>query len=240
MQRRILPLALALLLAVGLVSAASAQTPEGELMALMEAVNSSLETAGADVRVEKAEYVTAFDEMGQTIFFNNVGNKQLGSDFVPGDPRRAAWSNGTNPDITYVVQGAGDVSNLPLAVTTAAIDRAMATWEAVNCSNLPIVGLPPFAGELGVIENGFTVPILADITHAGWIPLAPPTIGVTFTLIFVDTTQPGTPPTDVDNNGKLDVGIREIYYSSLFAWSDGAPAPASTSRPSLCTRPAMV
>ncbi len=220
MQRQILNLTLALLLALSLAPAALAETPAEEITALVNAANADLEAAGANVRIGIAEYVTAWDEMGQTIFFNDVGNKQLGADFVPGDSRRAAWSNGSNPDITYVVQGVGDASNLPLAVTTAAIDRAMATWDAVNCSNLPVVGQPPFAGELGIIENGFTVPILADITHAGWIPLAPPTLGVTFTLIFVDPAQPGAPPTDIDGNGKLDVGIREIYYSSLFLWAD--------------------
>lgn len=219
-MRRILNPLLVILLLVTFVPPASAQSPDEEIATLVDAANAGLEAAGANVRVGIAESFSAWDEMGQTIFFNNVGNKQLGADFVPDDARRAAWSNGSNPDITYVVQGVGDASNLSLAVTTAAIDRAMATWDALTCSDLPIAGLPPFAGELGIVENGFTVPILADITHAGWIPLAPPTLGVTFTLIFVDPTQPGTPPTDVDGNGKLDTAIREIYYSSLFLWAD--------------------
>ena len=41
-------------------------------------------------------------------------------------------------------------------------------------------------------------------------------LGVTFTLIWVDEVT-GI-PTDMDNNGKLDVAFREIYYNNYFTW----------------------
>ncbi|MCH7860473.1 MAG: hypothetical protein IH998_02015 [Proteobacteria bacterium] len=57
----------------------------------------------------------------------------------------------------------------------------------------------------------------ADIVHAGFgtivdpIFLPPPIIAAAFTFIFL-------PPTDIDNNGKIDVALREIYYTFNFPW----------------------
>ena len=94
MQRNVQSFVLAVLVAICFVPLASAQNPEEEILTLMGALNANLEAAGANYRIEIAEYVTAFDEMGQTVLFNNVGNKQLGADFVPGDPRRAEADRG--------------------------------------------------------------------------------------------------------------------------------------------------
>jgi hypothetical protein len=70
--------------------------------------------------------------------------------------------------------------------------------------------------ELGLTGGPF---FLADITHAGWLPadvLPANVIGVTFTFIFVDPATGA--PTDIDNNGKLDVAFRETYYNDRFVW----------------------
>ena len=183
--------------------------------------NAELTSAGATYRAEYAEYITSLEtanEAGQQVFFNNRGNKQLLAQFVPGDPRRGGRTN-----ITYTVdQTEGAIDGLTVAQTTAAIDRAMATWEGVNCSNLPITAVPSPGGDLGVVEflNGLggNPNFFADLTHAGWLPggiLAPNVIGVTFTFIFIN---PDGSPTDIDNDGLADVAFREILYNNAFTW----------------------
>ena len=191
-----------------------------QLQALMTQVNDQLAASGAGYMVDYAEYITPNDsgEVGQVVFFNNRGNRQLGAHFVPGDPRRGGGSN-----ITYTVdQTEGAIDGLTTAQTTAAIDRAMATWDGADCSTIPIDGVASPGGDLGVVEflNGLggSPFIAADITHAGWLPggiLAPNVIGVTFTFVFVD----GGGPTDIDNNGKADVAFREILYNNAFTWA---------------------
>jgi hypothetical protein len=199
-----------------------AQSTGDQLMALMGVVNTQLEATASNYRVDRAEYLTPADsaEVGQTVFFNNR-TKQLDEHFVPGDPRRGGRTN-----ITYRVdQTEGAVDGLTVAQTTGAIDRAMTTWNNVNCSNIPITKLPDLPGfDLGLIESIlFGQPPglfpVADIVHAGWLPggaLPPNVIGVTFTLIFIDGAGA---PTDIDNNGKLDVAFREILYNDAFTWN---------------------
>jgi hypothetical protein len=201
--------------------AAQAQPASQQIMALMTQVNANLEANSADYRVEYAEYLTSgdSDEAGQTVIFSDRGNKQLDSHFVPGDPRR-----GGRTDITYLVdQTEGAIDGLTVAQTTSAIDRAMATWDGVKCSTIPITKLPDIPGlDLGVIEflNGLggSPFFFADITHAGWLPggiLSNNVIAVTFTFIFVS----GGTPTDIDNNNKSDVAFREILYNNFFTWN---------------------
>jgi hypothetical protein len=73
----------------------------------MDGVNASLEAAGAEYRVAMAEFTVAADGgvSGGTVLAHNVGNKHLGADFVPFDPRRS-WSgpvNGPTDNITYAI-----------------------------------------------------------------------------------------------------------------------------------------
>jgi hypothetical protein len=224
-----LTLAVALVVSVFLPAASSgagarptpqSQSTAEQIHALMAGVNAQLETAGADYRADYAEYITPDDsgEVGQTVFFNNRGNQKLGAHFVPGDPRR-----GGGTDITYITdQAEGAIDGLTTAQTTAAIDRAMATWNSATCSTLPITSLPNIpATDIGVVEflNGLggSPLIFADLTHAGWLPggiLSNNVIAVTFTFVFVS----GPTPTDIDNNGRADVAFREILYNNAFAW----------------------
>ena len=103
-----------------------------ELSNYMDALNAGLAADGADYRVAMAEYVTSGDsgEMGNTIIAKNVGNKQLGFDFVPGDTRRA-WSGPGANSITYAIDTTGDAvppfGGLGAAATDAAIVRSMDT-----------------------------------------------------------------------------------------------------------------
>lgn len=188
-----------------------------DVRAMMADINAHLEAEGAEYRAEIAEYITAEDEQGQTIFFSNVGNKQLGNHFVPGDARRAPWS-GSSQDITYAVDTfAGQASNLPLAVSESAIDRAMGTWQSQTCSNIPLSKIPlPPGIDLGTILGGF---LAADINHSGWVGISPPILGIAFTFAFCSPCSPLV-FTDIDSNGKLDTAFKEIYYSALFAWAD--------------------
>src|SRR5687767_2498895 len=105
-----------------------------DVAAAGNAVNAQLEAEGAEYRLYQEEWLTDGDvnESSNTYFWANVGNKRLGADFVPGDPRRGGRTN-----ITYWVNEAGgNTGALTAAQTTAAIDRAMSTWDNVTCSDI--------------------------------------------------------------------------------------------------------
>ena len=188
-------------------------------------------TAAENYTLYSAEFITpgGAHGAGRTIYFNDVGNKQLDADFVPG-----LSLDGTS-DISYYVDQKRPSNDLSVAVTTAAIERAMTTWKNVDCSDLGLTRVP----SNNSISTGFVAALVglggstnyvADLVHAGWLPgvffdaIAPPNgseyiLGVTFTIIFND--EEGN-PLDSDNNGKADVAWREIYYNDAFAWQDGA------------------
>ena len=179
--------------------------------------------------VFSAEYLTSEEsgQIGRTVYFNNVGNKQLTADFVPG-----ASLDGSD-NISYYVDQKRPSADLAVSATSAAIVRAMTTWDNVSCSNLGLNQVPSNPG----ITTGFVSALLgfggslgytADLVHAGWLPkqffdfLAPQgstfILAVTFTITFTD--DEGN-PTDFDNNGKADVAFREIYYNDAFTWKIG-------------------
>lgn len=196
-----------------------AQSTESQIWTLGEAMNAQLAATDSNFQLGYVEYITSGDteEVGQTVFFNDRA-KQVGAHFVPGDPRR-----GGRTTITYLVdQAEGAIDGLTVAQTTAAIDRAMATWNGVNCSTIPITKRPDIPGlDIGIVESLLGLPggpfFLADITHAGWLPanvLPPSVLGVTFTFFFAQ----GGSLTDIDNNGKIDVAFREILYNDRFIW----------------------
>lgn len=181
--------------------------------------------AGAKVSVFSAEYITTGEsgQIGRTVYFNDRGNKQLTADFVPG-----LNLDGSN-NISYYVDNTRPSNDLSAAVTSAAIDRAMSTWDGVQCSNLGITKVPSNSN----LATGFVAQLLgfggsseyvADVVHAGWLPrtffdmIAEDggdfILGVTFTIVFEDQ--------DADNDGKADVAWREIYYNDAFAWNNGS------------------
>ena len=76
-----------------------------------------------------------------------------------------------------------------------------------------------------------SLPVFADITHAGWLPpdffdaIVTPDGGdfilaVTFTFVFDNGVGV---PTDIDNNKLFDVAFREIYYNDSQNWGINAP-----------------
>jgi hypothetical protein len=186
---------------------------------------------GQNFALYMGEYITTGEsgQAGRTIYFNNVGNKQLTADFVPG------LSLDGSDNVSYYVDQNRPSADLAVAVSSAAIDRAMTTWDNVTCSELGLTKVPSdndvttgFVAAL--VGMGGSTDYVADVTHSGWLPaaffnaIAPPNgstyiLGVTFTIIFTD--EDGN-PVDTDNNGAIDVAWREIYYNDAFTWKDGA------------------
>lgn len=208
---------------------ARADVPDGaELVAFMDAVNATLESEGSTYRMAVAEYMTPAggSAVGSTILQKDVGNKQLGADFIPNDPRRG-WSGpvgGATDNITFAIDQTGDAvpvfGGATAAQTTAAIRSAMASWDAEVCSDLSLTENGTGGLDIGIVafQNGLggSPFVFADVQHAGFrdINFAGGILGVTFTFIFVSAGA----PTDVDGNGLLDVAFREIYYDPSFNW----------------------
>lgn len=207
--------------------------PSAFLASVMDAVNAGLAEEGEAYRAAMAEWISgpARGEAGNTVFAKDVGNKQLAFDFVPNDGRRP-WSgppNGPTDNVTYAIDQTGDAvppfGGLDADQTTAAIQRAMSTWDNVQCSDLALMQNPDFGIDIGVVAFIFSGGlvgspfIFADVQHAGFRDLnfAGNILGVAFTFGFVDG---GGNFTDVDSNGKLDAAFREIYYDPSFSWAD--------------------
>lgn len=213
-----------MLAAAAMATAASvAPASADEIQALADEINASLAAAGKNYRLEYMEYITAdgAEAEGVTRFFNNRGSKQLATQFVPGDTRRA-WSGPGALSITWSrdSQNTADVSP---AAQSAAIASAMATWDSQKCSEFGLTG-----GDVGGNTGLFFGPgvITADIMHSGFLPLAAfqaafgaagnNILGVHFGYLFVDG---GGNPTDINNDGFFDKALGDIYYNDGFSWS---------------------
>lgn len=182
-----------------------------------------------NVALYKADYLTSGSSgyPGRTVYFKHVGNKQLAADFVSG------LSLDGSDAISYYVDSSRPSDDLPLAVTTVALDAAMNTWDEVQCSALAVTKVSNEANTTsGYISElygfGGNANYVADVVHCGWMPGdffdiiaengSAYILGVTFTIISTD--ENGV-PLDVDSNGILDVAWREIYYNDAFAWTSG-------------------
>ncbi len=172
-----------------------------------------------NLRVFKAEYLTIGEsgKIGRTIFFSHTGNKKLLSDFVP------ELALDSTSYISYYIDENRACLDLPLSITSPAIQRAMATWDGLSCSNLGMHQLPYNGGNTGFVAAllgfGGSYNYFGDVTHCGW--LDPDffallddnggsfILAVTFTIIFSG---------DYDKNKKADVAWREIYYNNGFSW----------------------
>jgi hypothetical protein len=194
---------------------------------IVDATNALLEVQGSDYRIAWAEYYTdpGSGVSGNIIIAKDVGNKRLGFDFIPGDPRRGGIDGDPNTIDVLIDQVDGaTASGLAEATTTAAITRAMATWNAQTCSD-PAINVLPVPFDLGLVQAalGFGGGLFSpDIIHAGWLPGSffetlvtgggTSILGITFTIVF----SVG----DLDGNGLPDLAGREIYYNDAFVWAD--------------------
>ena len=206
---------------------AKAGTSTGEgVSPELQKINAALAAAGAGYAVEMAEISfapTASVDKAQIIYaFDRT--LRLASKWVPGDVRRGA--DGVN--ITYMIDqsymnasGAGDAES--------AIDASFGTWQHVSCSNLNIVKRPD-DGNLNSAVLGYGNPFAADIETLGFLPgglfdalLGPGAstnvLGVTFTFIFGSTVGGQFIPSDVDNNGRTDTALKEVWYNNAFSWT---------------------
>ena len=191
---------------------------------IFETVNNALAAEGHDnLQLAVVEWITASDEAGQTVFFNNRGNKQLAHHWVPNDP-----SNGNGTVLPWAIDSVDVTGDVLPGADFAAIMASMQTWQNQNCSFIPLVdlGLIPF--DYGVVQNilgfGGTPGFFPFLTHAGFLPgaffdaVTPGgstfILGATFTFVWIS-------PADLDNNGKADTALREIYYNDAFLWGDG-------------------
>lgn len=217
---------LAALSALTLGGVAQAQ----DIYAMADSLNAELAAAGKNYRVAMAETITDLDsnEAGQTIIFRDLGNRQLAFDFVPGDTRRAWRAPGTG--ISFAVDNVNLTADLPGATELDQIRAAMATWENVNCSTLPLVDFGNTGVDLGVVQRqlgfGGIPAVAADLQHVGFLPAnfflqlgSSNILAVTFTFRFIDGAGNST---DIDNNGSFDAAFREIYYNDGFTWEDDA------------------
>jgi hypothetical protein len=196
---------------------------------VVDLANDLLAAANSEYRIAYAELLTAEASGDETtknvIIARDLGNKRLGINFVPGDPRRTGGDGDPNTIDTWVdLTGGATASGLTTPETSSAIARAMTTWDDELCSDL---GMNVFGAgaDLGLVQAilGFGGGVVtSDIMHAGWLPgaffdLLRPNgarsiLGVTFTLTFVSG--------DLDGNGLPDLGAREIYYNDAFSWAD--------------------
>lgn len=205
---------------------ALADDPAAYLQASMAETNAALAGAAANYRVVKAEYITSVQsgEVGAEVLAKDVGNKRIGSDYVPNDERREAWS-GTAPGLTYAIDQTADAvplaGGLSGAETDAAIVRSMETWEEQSCSTLDFTRTVT-ADDIGVVAASIGAPTspltYGDIQHAGFTDLnfGGGTLGVTFTFMFCDPCSPTPVFTDVNGDGLDDTAFAEIYYDPFF------------------------
>jgi hypothetical protein len=182
-------------------------------------INEQLGAQG--VYIEKMEYLSA-DGAGNTVFFSDRGNKQLASHFVPNDPRSAI----PGESIYYLIDGTQLETNSGFN-TLDATNKVMNTWNEVTCSGgleLTFGGIT--GADVGYVSNlfgfggsdGFFAGV---IVHGGVLPVeffdaispngGSSILGVTFTLTY---TQ------DINNDGKGDVAVKEIYFNDNFDWQD--------------------
>jgi hypothetical protein len=143
-------------------------------------------------------------EMGNTVFFRDVGNKQIPVQWVPGDPRR-----GGRTVLRYGVEASAP-GGLSTDDVNGAADRAMTTWATQRCSE-----------RLEIERTEILIPAAeVDILHAGFTALPPGVLGLTIPFIWVMSDGM---PTDIDNDGALDYAFAVILYSSEFPWAIDAP-----------------
>ena len=231
MKKLPISMAMSLALTSGIVFAKNDTATE--LVNMMEAVNVKLSAQGANHRVMKVEAIVnqGADQEGITVIAKNVGNKRLGAQFVPFDPRRL-WSitgdvAGVSDSITHTIDtidGTPISGSVTEAEATEALQNSMVTWDGVKCSDMPLVEVGN-GGDLGVfawlIGLGGSPFVDADIMQAGWgdIDFTGGVLAATFTFIFID----GIDPTDIDNDGYSDTAFREVYYDPSWVWSvDGS------------------
>jgi len=208
----------------------AAQQGEGDpnVLARMRQINEQLRGSGLGIAIEEIQFIS----IGQGRPANRI--HQQGFRWVAGDERRAADGN----NITYLVDQSdgATASGLTNAQTEAALDRALATWNADKClkkTNLikrADSGADPDIFDAFFGFGGFGDPFLADIVEAGWLPKAffdavgGPGGGhgiLAFSVSFIFVDGNGN-PTDINGDNYLDTALNEVYYNDNFGNPGGS------------------
>lgn len=179
-----------------------------------------------------AEYITdpASDEAGGVEWFQkDVGNGQLAHDYVYQDPR-STW-NAPEAGLTYGVKEGNQSSDVNLSNQIGWMHDSIKTWDNLACADLTLSENEVSDNTPGLVQNFFLGGginqglIEADLTQIGFLSSAefpyfainPNVLGVAFTLFWTDENGLLT---DIDNNGKVDVAFRELYYNDQYEWAD--------------------
>jgi hypothetical protein len=156
-----------------------------------------------------------------SLILANDRSRGIGAEWVPGDPRRAGRvgvNYGVGPlfggDVPVMVDPASN--QLRFATQQEVMDRidaSMNAWRDLGCSRRPIQAATSFDDT--------------DVAHGLWVPDAfmtanfgPGVLGVTLSFTFVENGV----DTDIDGNGKADLGLAIILYNRGYAWSDNGAA----------------
>lgn len=209
----------------------SAVSAESVLATALSDLNANLAAAGAQVAVARAEFSLSEPSADAvTTVYANDRQLRLTSRWVAGDERRGHGNEVTYGYFLPLALANGSINSVP------PIDRSMATWNAVQCSNLPLVKLTVPAGEIPSLFFGSGNLPSVDIAQLGFLPgvyfdaflgagASNSVLGVTFTFVWGNFDGNGNfIPSDIDNDGRNDSAFKEIWYNNKFAWSDnGAP-----------------
>jgi hypothetical protein len=205
-------------------------------------VNKALKDAGKRLALHSVEIYSTDNMGGQEVLINSLpgGLQKITGHWVANDPRRAL--PGISGDaLTYSfdrVNGSfsgtgtdGSAINLPYETVAAAFEKGVNVWRGVHCRNkLKLIGQDPGQSDLGVTQllrgwGGGSFDIAGDIQFGGFMPPAVfdahrPGGGdfvtaVTYGYVFVD--ENGV-PTDINNDGLMDLALKEIYFNNKFPY----------------------
>lgn len=182
------------------------------------AINERLKPQGiALLRVE------SMNERAPVIVFDRQFELNLTSGWVRDDPRR-----GNGLSVTYNVTPFFNIANGTLP-TEAITDDAYARWNNSTCGSATLEkeNNPGIFNSTILTLGGVPGDPFSDINVLGHVPgfvfglidgLSPDgTLGVAFTFVFID--EDGN-PTDIDNDGKSDTSLKEVWYNDDFTWTD--------------------
>ena len=199
---------------------------------LLNRINLALEAEGKNYRAVMAEYITSGEnggDPGRTVVFSDRSPNllRLFPDFVPFDSRRSPWSgpvDGANDNITYLIDqvDAATPNGLSGASTTAAIQRAVDTWDEAICTDLELTRNPDDGLDYGIVAwvlglGGGPYPN-ADIIHAGFTDINF-CCGIVAATVYINFVDSEGNYTDINNDDRLDAAIREIYYDPSWHWA---------------------
>ena len=205
--------------------------------AYLQDVNDRLAASGAGFAVVRAELALSpeADPDQARLVFADDRTLRLSSRWVPGDPRRDA--DGGN--LTYLSYQAFAVANGSID-SEPSVDASFDTWGSLRCGNLPLVK----RADQGVFPSAVFVggdPFVADVVTLGFLPgfffdlvlgdgASTNVLGVTFTSVWGSFDGDGNfTPSDVDNNGRDDTALKEVWYNDDFTWNvDGVTSATTT------------